>query len=655
MMKLSRRSALASCAAYLAHHSSASAGRDRVATEGEAHADAVKAYATPDLLPQLPFGTHSHWLQPWRHSVRTVPNSVFKSGLGINLRPTPGALRPGAVEMLARCGIRTMRIEINWGEVDYATETRLQHERRLRALLLACRRCGVRPLILLNAHHGHPAPFQVFKGRTLAPASKGDRSIQVFATEEIRPRLTGISDLTGYFMAEALVTRVEGSRLHLAKPLPVALEAGARLKLATLRYEPFSIPGSSQNDETMRGWLRYVDLVAGFVTQVLDTRAGADRGFDIEIWNELTFGSKFLSLNNYYDPKPLAYQSSSIWTDLVERTAAHVAAHALRFSGVAMTNGFGATVPWVASSLQPARVSAISKHPYPPIKSFPRDEQRDNAALGANGKPTNFVPRYTCFFPEYFATAIQTETLMRDVASSANAIYGTQHGRMARTLGEKPAPVGVWLTEIGLDLREHGMTDGEAGARLKTKFSLRSVLFHLGIGVDRVYLFEALGNTNRYALVPDAASTLPTPPLQALERAISVIGGLQGNLFEGPVRPLSFGIVSNPSAGMVVEGNGDPGTPSLRSTDCLVLLPFQSAPGRLVIAYYVMTRDVRTDMPPEVIQLQVAGLPGTSAKAEGYDPLTDLPVPCRIVKRHAEQLALEVTVTDAPRFIVLSL
>ena len=74
--------------------------------------------------------------------------------------------------------------------------------------------------------------------------------------------------------------------------------------MMTLKYRPFSVPGSPDYNATMNGWNTYVRNVAKFAAETLGTTQAADKGFDMEIWNELTFGSQFLSINNYYAKAP---------------------------------------------------------------------------------------------------------------------------------------------------------------------------------------------------------------------------------------------------------------------------------------------------------------------------------------------------------------
>lgn len=618
-----------------------------------AAAPGFERYERPELLGQIPFGAHSHWLQPWRVSAETIPASVLARGVGMNGADgiEPARMRE-ALAMLAAHGIGTVRIEIPWAAVDYATERFLTTEDRLRPLLQACRAAAIRPLVLLNAHHGVPGPMQVAEGRVAADAPRGARAVELHAAGAVHPGRTGLSDLTDYIAAEVLVTRVEGTRHLLSKPLPRALRAGERVKLATLRYEPFSAPGSPRNQATMAGWLRYLDLVADTVGTMLETRPGEDRGFDLELWNELTFGSRFLSINNYYQPRPVAYDEDSIWDEIVARSAAHVAAQPRRYAGAAISNGFAATIPWPAASRQPERIVALSKRAYPPLRRYPEDEA-GGTALGADARPARFVPAYRSFFPEYGATALQTETLMRDIAAQPNPLHGALHGRMARMIDGRPAPVAVWLTEVGVNPPEFGVDDPRAAERLKAKCCLRAVVFYLGIGVGRVYWFRAFGDTRDYALMPASRPDSPTLPLAVLSRALGCIRGPGGARPPGDLRRLEFEIAAGAEGPPVFEGDGGPGSPALRSLDCLALLPFQSAPGRLVVAYYVMTRDIRATMAPEEFRVRIAGIRGPAARLRAFDPMTNRDLPVAALDHAADRLTVGLAAGDTPRLLVI--
>ena len=93
--------------------------------------------------------------------------------------------------------------------------------------------------------------------------------------------------------------------------------------------------------------------VADFVAETLGTQREADRGFDLEIWNELTFGSSFLSINNYYEPKLVEYKEEGIWERLVRETAELADRHPDQFRGVTLVDGFRNTIPWPSAAREP--------------------------------------------------------------------------------------------------------------------------------------------------------------------------------------------------------------------------------------------------------------------------------------------------------------
>ena len=310
--------------------------------------------------------------------------------------------------MLAEHGVRQARFDIAWSLVNYWDESQLNFADLLRKQLLACRKHGVRPLIVLNANAGVPTPLDRVE-RTLAKgAKKGDREVTLTDVSDLRLGYSGLADVTEYRAGEVLFTALDGKTLHLSKPLGKDLgKAGTKVSVTTFKYRPFAPPATEDYRTTMAGWKRYVGTVARFVTETLGTRQGNDRGFDLEIWNELTFGSGFLSINNYYEPKLIDYDEDVIWFDLVRETANYVMVHPDDFRGVTLVDGFRNTIPWPASSLEPGRIGALSAHPYPPPKEYPRDEPSGpavNALFLEDRAKDRFKPTYTALFPEYHAT-----------------------------------------------------------------------------------------------------------------------------------------------------------------------------------------------------------------------------------------------------------
>ena len=161
----------------------------------------------------------------------------------------------------------------------------------------------------------------------------------------------------------------------------------------------------------MQGWLQYVALATSYVKETL----GSD-DFDVEVWNELAFGSDFLDAGTYYDPEPVPADPDATERALLERTLAYIRDPGHGLPDVDVGDGFSNQRPWESGSNVPAGLTAIDKHPYPPHRVFPRGglqpdraprrarARRRDARAGGRWHDT-FVPSYTSFFPEYFLAA----------------------------------------------------------------------------------------------------------------------------------------------------------------------------------------------------------------------------------------------------------
>ena len=110
---------------------------------------------------------------------------------------------------------------------------------------------------------------------------------------------------------------------------------------------PILEAGDRRLPSTIEGWRRYVGTVARFDRRGRSARGGGCRPrLRLEIENELTFGSRFLSINNCYVAKFIPYEETAIWTDLVRETADYATRHPDDFRGVTF-------------------VERLPQHPYP--------------------------------------------------------------------------------------------------------------------------------------------------------------------------------------------------------------------------------------------------------------------------------------------------
>jgi hypothetical protein len=628
----------------------------------------------PRQQTALAFGERSHWLQPWRAYLDTVPAVRLRDGIGINFNVEPEEAKRTA-RLLARSGFRRARVEVGWGELDYEDPTRFEDPSRIAALLGALRDNGIRPLILLNAHHNRPTPARDLMLGLTEAAPRGARQVRLdpASAEAVVPGLTGIDDPGGK-AADVIITSVSSDgTATLSKLLSRDLAAGIH-EATTLLYAPFGrphLPDGTPNpafERTLTGWLEY----AGVVTRETRRLLG-DQHFDVEIWNEESFGSDFLDQTHYYDP-PREGAKDDTTREILARTVAYLRDPANGVPDIGIGDGFANQTPFAAGSTSPMGLTAIDKHPYYPARRYPQDAEFNAIVpLDANGRRSSterrqpsgepirrdrFVPEYVSFFPEYALSAIQTETLIRDLSPLTTDVYGTRHGRRTGPAGAPPPT--VWITETGLDpssattrfsRRDVGHLHAKAGLRYYTAF--------VNKGVSAVYLFAAKGG-NLALVRPGAAGGGET--LRAIRR---LAGALRGAEQLERTRPLSLLEISDDHDNKQFNGDGTSAHPPLYDRDVVAFFPFQLRDGEYVAATYVMTRNLakpygekgepdRFDLPEERFRLRIGGLDGRRAEVSATDPLTDRPVAVEVEERVRGGLTVVLPLTDSPRLLRLS-
>ena len=645
-------------------------------------------------LTGVPFGRRSFWIQPWRAYLDTWPAARLLNAVGINFNVNASEAE-GTAELLQNSGFELGRIELSWNTLSYENPSDFVDAAGVRRRLIAMRDHGLRPLILLNANSGGPAPARAVSLVTTAAAAAGARTVPLDAASAaaVVPGKTGFNDLSFGGSPDVLIESVNGDGVAtLSKPLPAALGAGPHPSV-TLRYAPFGpprLPGGAPNlafEQTLDGWLRYVATVCAEAENVF----GPD-GYDLEVWNELSFGSEFLDQGRYYAP---AREDGfgSVTQTLLERTVAYVRdpAHGIS-AGVGISDGFASQTPFVSGGSVPVGTSALSKHLYRGPQYFPRNAVinsiRPLDALGASDATTNkapFTPRFTPSFasalPEYFLTATQTETEVRDLAPFTTEIYDVPHGRNVGPAGG--APPEAWMTEYNLNtntLFPLGVENpdqyiGTASAaekeRLQAIIALRSLVSMASKGMSRVY-FYAAAHAPGYSLVSDrfmdALSTAPGaypgdqlggPTMDALRR---LLARFQGPGPGGAPRQLELRSIAQEGNRAQFAGDGSAAHPDLYDRELLAVFPFQSAPTRFVIPVYVMTPNLTTvhsdsanrfDLPDENFRITLGNLPETVSPpaVDAYDPMRDTQTPARFVSRQGDRAVFEVAATNYPRLL----
>lgn len=658
-----------------------------------AHAGVLEPYADPRQQLDLAFGQRSYWHQPWRAYVDTWPATRLIEGTGLNFNVEPD-MADAVAQHLAKNGFHHARIEIGWGSFNYDDPLQLDEPARFEPLLRACQQWGLRPLILLNAHHGYPCPIKQSTVKLIEAAPQGATQVKLEGGGEIKPGYTGFREGFGdYWACRALISEFDPATgvAKLSRPLPGPLAAGEQV-LYTLRYQPFGplkLPDGAPNpagEETLAGWETYTQAVCQFATQVLGTKGQADAGFDLEVWNELTFGSNFLSINHYYQPKRFE-KFEWVIGDMVARTVGFVKdpKHGLR--GVRVGDGFNNQWPWGSGSTATPGLDAIDKHPYAGVRSFPEADDGQGAyrlqPLNALGQPDGsveqgnyFKPKFTLLLPEYFFCAYQTEHLIRDVSPFTTDLYGTRHGRFTHPEGSDA--VALWVTETGVAPNERDKNVTPAVAHhIKGKTTLRTFACFISKGIEFVTMYAATGGDGWLGLVSDdflkavkdgngaypADDRALTSPAMSATR--NLLAAMHGATPLPACRQVQLQRIEEPQERVVFQGDGTPQHPTQYHRDIFAFLPFQVDERTFAIPYYVMTRDVmqawrpelpaddpaRYDMPPETFVLDLVNVRGAGATVTATDPLTEAAVPVRVLSAGANTLRVEVEATDYPRVL----
>jgi hypothetical protein len=610
-------------------------------------AAASEASAVPPYMPYVdptqldcPWPKHSDYKQPWRGYLQTKPAVDFLAGIGVTWA-SPGNDQL-AVRLLAEAGFKAMRIEIGWGSVKWDESGIHNHDRMLR-LLKMCKQHGIRPTMLLNAHQGVPCPAKFFERRLAADASKGNRSIRLTDVKDLVIGRSGLSQLSDYWAAEALITAIDADtgECQLSKPLPKELKAERPVLMATLKYLPLHPVGTQEYDETARGWVKYASIICQLVKQ-----AGIDE-FDLEIWNELTFGSKFLTITNYDDAartkEPDFLNPGGCCWELARRTVEAVKKESPKVRtiwGFSNTTFYHCAIPKL-----PPGSDGQSYHPYGTgLRKLPEQEQhKDQPQNNLEG----FVPEVEIRMPEGWAqTFLQTECLIRLLHPEARKTHPPGTQRFFH-----------YMTEHGVVAAECGITD-EAGAwELKSKCALRSFCLWLNKGVDVMHYFNAYQKDPRdMGLLPADLAKLPadgafdqfaTPPLRAVRNLTRAFDG--ASQVPSPAQLT----VQYRTLGRDREVfQGDERHPPLRHDDVFAFLPFQVTSRKLVIAVYVMTYDVTRPMQEQQYQLAIRGLPAGTSPQTLYDPITGDGLALQAT-REGDTVEVTVPVLDYPRLMVV--
>lgn len=654
----------------------------------------------PAQLTSLPFGDRSFWAQPWRAYLATPPAQTLFDAVGINFNVTPQEA-PATAAVLGASGFRRARIEIGWSNMSFSDPTHLADPGSWATVLGALKSNDIRPLILLNANDTAPGPTRSWTAHVIAPAPAGSRAVQLdlASASQIVPGYSGLDSLSGSrTAANTIFSAVSPTGLAtLSQPLAGPLGTGG-YPATTLRFQPFATPYNSDGtpnasyQRTLNGWLEYV----GAVTQEAKAVLGNDN-FDVEVWNELGFGSNFLDASKYYQPVPAQFQGTgSVDDQLLADTVGWLRNPINGVPNVGIGDGFADQTPFTAPRNTPAGLTALDKHPYHGIGYYgPETGSLPDQPLNALGQPDgksqpngrfsdNFTPTFTSLFPEYYLSGIQTETLIRDMAPITTDIYGTSHGRYAATA---PQTTQTWLTETNLD---PSGADPRAGdqpnaatlaqlsaaddAHLQAKATLRFLASYVNKGATNIDFYAAKGNP--FGLIPDAfygavdAGGHPGPSasgvtLAAVQRFLAASG--PPATISRP-RSLSLTAIADQHNYQQWSGDGTAAHPSLYDREVLAVLPFQRSDTSFAVPVYVMTRNLaqlydptasasdvtRYDLPDEQFRISLTGVDLNRVTVSLYDPITGASVPVAATSTGARSVDVTLWAADYPRVLEIN-
>ncbi|MEM6561446.1 MAG: hypothetical protein AAF656_07580 [Planctomycetota bacterium] len=621
----------------------------------------------------IPFTWRSYYFDPWRAYMDTHPASRWSDGLGVvfNVNELSIEELDAAAAIAADAGITRARFEMGWGMLDWEGDA-LRPDRAafFAELFRALAENDIRPMILLNAHHGAPCPRRNVRVEVAEAAEAGATRVRLADTANVRVNYTGFTGQAGR-VAFPLITGIEDDgwvtlSAPLEKPIPVG-----RARLVELKYQPFAgatFADGSPNpaaQETLDGWLTYVDIVTRFAREQLDAAGAEDRGFDLEVWNEYSFGSDFLNDDKYFEPDrafaaDVSYSRHGRTREgheiILPMTVDFTNDRRDALGDVGVYSGFSNQRPWDSGAQLWPGQRGFSKHPYADMRpgwwdgksglvapgheteSFsnrrtfdalgeldgtmlPRDQRSGHRQTEAG---SFFIPTMHIAMPEFHHTALHPTFKTRNVLPFPSGFRG--QFRFAHNGDGRPAelvytehnlnrkPFADWLAERhDTDVDDPRITT--LMHHLGTKNALRTFAMSGHKGVGTVFLFALKRNDHDYAMVPEAwfdrlaanGHELDAALREDVGPQLAALGNVSRVMASGRAvdvtRRLTVTRVVEHRPRLVFRGEGTTGRPDLFHRDDLVVLPYQLDDDRFAIIYYVATRNLMHAWHPDADEL----------------------------------------------------
>jgi hypothetical protein len=284
--------------------------------------------------------------------------------------------------------------------------------------------------------------------------------------------------------------------------------------------------------------------------------------------------------------------------------------------------------------------------------------------------PFPFVPQYTEYMPEYWATFLDSPSPIQDLCpfTTEDGGAGKYHGENSRVINGQVVPCTVFVTETGIAPYAVNVTDPAAAMQLKAKGDSRLLTFYLNKGASQVDLFAASGQGDQDFQVfsqyfinwavnnssyPDETYTSPT--LTLIYNMVRQMGnGLDPSINSSNTRALTVTDISPFGNYYQFAGDGTTAHPSGYDQERFAFLPFQVNAHKFVIAYYVMTANIANPMAAqEAFNINIQGINGIGATVTAYDPLNDRAVPVSTNPGTANSVNISLATLDYPYLLII--
>ncbi|HUA13094.1 MAG TPA: Ig-like domain-containing protein [Candidatus Sulfotelmatobacter sp.] len=668
-------------------------------------AGTVTDYTDPAYLTNLTASDRSFYDQPQNAYLDTVPATDMLNAVGINFNVNANEASDTA-HLLKDTGFTHARLGTNWGGfMSYANPTQVNPTAAgdLTTKIDALKANGIRPLIILYAGDTNPVPNSSFTGSYTVTPKVGDTTVTVSSStaKQIVPGKTGIED--NGVMAGILFTAVSGNTVTLSKPIDSTADLSGKMTILT--YAPFQKPfladGVTPNPvytTDSKGWLAYVNGVASTAKAAL-----GNNNFDLEVWNELSFGSNFLAAANYYSSPPNPTLTGSTTAQILADTGNFIANPANGFTGVQITNGFASQSPFPSGSTLPSTITALSKHPYQNEKVYPADlkydqsyplnalMQRDYTTKTVGGKTVNvdtFTPSFVAHYPEQSLSAFTDQSLLRDMSPISTTLGGSLHGSNAANPQGHTAQ--VWITEYNYGLTpprnggdpnngKYNYTNNDR-EYIQAKAQIRYLSDFVNKGAKQIDFYAAKDSKQG----PYSLNLVDSSFISAVDSNPNVYpGDSQGGFITQTIhnflkpfmaaqtitKPQSLALneIDDYSGNIQFSGNGTAQYPDLYNRNVFSFYPYQLTNSSFLVPIYVQTSDLekiynssapgetKFDLPAETYRLTIGGVNGNNINSMTfYDPLTGATPSVNVISRSSTNIVIEVPVTDSPRLLYIS-